>query len=94
MIVVEVCYALADRIWRVRLQLADEATVGEAIEASGFAAEFPEVDVQASGVGIFGRLAGLQDGLRDGDRIEIYRPLIHDPKDARRNRARRDSRRR
>ena len=94
MIVVEVCYALADRIWRVRLRLADHATVGEAIEASGFAAEFPKVDVQASGVGIFGRLGGLQDGLRDGDRVEIYRPLIHDPKDARRSRARRDSRRR
>lgn len=94
MIAVEVCYALPDRIWRMRLRLADHATVGEAIEASGFAAEFPEIDVQASSVGIFGRLCGLQDGLRDGDRVEIYRALVHDPKDARRTRARRDSRRR
>lgn len=94
MIAVEVCYALPDRIWRMRLRLVDHSTVGEAIEASGFAAEFPEIDIQAFGVGIFGRLCGLQDGLRDGDRVEIYRALVHDPKDARRTRARRDSRRR
>lgn len=94
MIAVEVCYALPERIWRLRLQLADDATVAEAIEASGFAREFPQVDLQASGVGIFGRLCGPQDGLHDGDRIEIYRALIHDPKDARRSRVRQDRRRR
>ncbi|WP_040452833.1 RnfH family protein [Hydrocarboniphaga effusa] len=94
MIAVEVCHALPARIWRVRLQLAGDATVGEAIEASGLAAEFPELDVQTSAIGIFSRPCGLQDGLRDGDRIEIYRPLIHDPKDARRSRARREGRRR
>ena len=90
----EVCYALPGRVWRVRVELADRATVGEAIDASGFAAEFPQVDVQAFGVGIYSRLCGLQEGLRDGDRVEIYRALVHDPKDARRSRARQGQRRR
>lgn len=94
MIAVDVCYALPERLWRVRLELADGATVGEAIELAGFAAEFPDVDPAMMGVGIFSRLCGLQDRLHDGDRVEIYRPLIHDPKDARRSRAKRDSRRR
>ena len=94
MIEVEVCYALPERLWRTRVQLADGTTVGEAIAASGFAAEFPEIDPASAGVGIFSRLCDLQDRLREGDRIEIYRPLVHDPKDARRSRAKRDPRRR
>ena len=74
------------REWAVALPPG--ATVREALQTSGFEAEFPAVDLNRAAVGIWGREAGRDRVLRDGDRIEIYRPLKVDPKLARRERFR------
>jgi putative ubiquitin-RnfH superfamily antitoxin RatB of RatAB toxin-antitoxin module len=63
------------------------ATAAEAIAASGLQREWPEVAVAADGIGIFGRRVPPQRVLRDGDRVEVYRPLLLDPMQARRRRA-------
>lgn len=78
---VEVVYALAQRQERVLLDLAPGSTVREALKASGcLQAEF-------ASVGVWGRRVSPETMLRDRDRVEIYRPLIADPKDVRRKRA-------
>jgi len=69
------------------LTLPAGATVADALAASGYAQAFPGQDPLAGGVGIFGRLASPQDALADGDRVEIYRGLVFDPKESRRRRA-------
>jgi putative ubiquitin-RnfH superfamily antitoxin RatB of RatAB toxin-antitoxin module len=84
---VEVVYALAQRQALYEVHLAPGQTVQEAVEASGVLAEFPEIDLHRNRVGIHAKLATLGTPLRDGDRVEIYRPLIADPKEARRRRA-------
>jgi uncharacterized protein len=61
-------------------------TAGEAIERSGILKRFPEIDLTANKIGIYGKLAKLDQPLEDGDRVEIYPPLIADPKQARKNR--------
>jgi len=63
--------------------------VREAIERSGLLARYPEIELKRGRVGIFGKPAQLNAPLREGDRVEIYRLLIADPKAARRERARR-----
>ncbi|MFC5499910.1 RnfH family protein [Caenimonas terrae] len=70
------------------LELPAGATVLQALQASGIAAEFPSLEWNADNVGVWGRKAGAGDLLRDGDRIEVYRPLRVDPKVARRERFR------
>lgn len=70
--------------WSV--QLPQGATVRDAVQASGLAAAFPALDWQAADVGIWGRRAAWEQVVRDGDRVEIYRPLRVDPKVARRER--------
>lgn len=70
------------------LELAPGSTVADAIAASGLRAEFPGIDLDALGVGVWGRKAGPQQPLRERDRIEVYRPLKVDPKVARRERFR------
>ena len=84
---VEVIYALPDRQPLLRVQLAEGATVGDAIRASGVLDEFPEIDLASNKVGIFSKLVKLDEAVRDKDRVEIYRPLIADPKEVRRKRA-------
>jgi putative ubiquitin-RnfH superfamily antitoxin RatB of RatAB toxin-antitoxin module len=86
---VRVCvvYALPRAQRVVELALADGATVAEAVAQSGLLEEFPELNREAVAVGIFNRACALQTRLRDGDRVEIYRPLVIDPKEARRARA-------
>ena len=64
------------------------ATVLQALQASGLAAAFPDLDLREAGVGIWGRKARLEQLLRDRDRVEVYRPLMVDPKLARRERFR------
>ena len=85
---VEVVYALAQTQTAVSLTVAPGTTVKEAIARSGIAAKHPEVDGDAVAVGIYGERVAVSTILRDHDRVEIYRPLIADPKQARRNRAR------
>ena len=84
---VEVVYALAQRQKVVSLSLAEGGTVKDAIEKSGLMEEFPEIDLAKNKLGIWNKLAKPDAALRDKDRVEIYRPLIADPKEVRRQRA-------
>jgi uncharacterized protein len=85
---IEVCYALPARQEMVRVSLPVGCTVGQAVEASGLLQKHPEISLeQTHKVGVFGKLAKLESPLRDQDRVEIYRPLIADPKEVRRKRA-------
>jgi putative ubiquitin-RnfH superfamily antitoxin RatB of RatAB toxin-antitoxin module len=84
---VEVVYALQERQKLVSVNLPEGATVRQAIERSGLLAEFPEIDLASNKLGIWNKLAKPDAVLRDKDRIEIYRALIADPKEIRRQRA-------
>ena len=81
---VEVAYARADRQFVIPLELPAGATLADAIHASGLLASCPEIDLDKHRVGVFGKLAPLDRALREGDRAEIYRPLVGDPKEIRR----------
>jgi uncharacterized protein len=87
-VAVEVVCATAERQVLRRLSLPAGSTVIQAVEQSGILQELPEVDFDPSRLGIFSRRVAPDDVLQDGDRVEIYRPLTLDPKDARRRRAR------
>jgi putative ubiquitin-RnfH superfamily antitoxin RatB of RatAB toxin-antitoxin module len=84
---VEVVYALADRQDLSIVQLPAGATLGDAIRRSGVLERHPEIDLSTQKIGIFGKPANPQARLADADRVEIYRPLAMDPKEARRRRA-------
>jgi putative ubiquitin-RnfH superfamily antitoxin RatB of RatAB toxin-antitoxin module len=84
---VEVAYATPDRQLILRVRLAAGSSVADAIEQSGICAEFPDMEINSASVGIFSRKVGMDHVLREGDRVEIYRPLIADPKESRRKRA-------
>lgn len=84
---VEVAYARPERQLILEVDLSIDATIADAIRLSGIKEHFPEIDLNVNKVGIFGKLARLDGRLRDGDRVEIYRKLIADPKEARRQRA-------
>jgi len=87
MIAVEVVYATRGRQELVRIEVPEGCTVGEAIERSRVLERFPGAHVDPAAVGIFSRKVSLDQVLAAGDRVEIYRPLIADPKEARRRRA-------
>ncbi len=70
------------------LELPEGATAIDAIGASGLAERFPDVDIGAATLGVWGRACAAQTRLREGDRVEVYRPLSMDPNEARRLRAR------
>lgn len=84
---VEVVYALPRRQPLLQVRLAEGATVEDAIRASGVLDAFPEIDLAQNKVGIFSKLVKMDEKVRDRDRVEIYRPLIADPKEVRRKRA-------
>jgi putative ubiquitin-RnfH superfamily antitoxin RatB of RatAB toxin-antitoxin module len=84
---VEVVYALAEREDAVRLRLAPGATVADALRASGILARHPEIDLARNRLGVYGTVVEQETPLADGDRVEVYRPLAMDPKEARRRRA-------
>ena len=84
---VEVAYALPERQLIVRLAVDAGSTAAAAIEQSGIVDRFPEIAAWRGRVGIFGMHITPEAILRDGDRVEIYRPLIADPKENRRRRA-------
>lgn len=86
-ILVEVVYALNDRQKLLSVKLPAGSTVEEAIRRSGILADFPEIDLAVNKVGVFSKACKLDTVLRDKDRVEIYRPLIADPKEVRRQRA-------
>lgn len=74
------------QVWEKAVQLHVGATVADAVQASGVLNDFPAIDLSLAGVGVWGRKARAAQLLRDGDRVEIYRPLRVDPKVARRER--------
>lgn len=82
-ITVEVAYARTDQQALLEVRLPAGATVREAIEVSNIMHKFPEINLQLNAVGIFGKKTPLETVLKDEDRVEIYRPLIADPKAAR-----------
>ncbi|EGY29760.1 hypothetical protein Rin_00002630 [Candidatus Regiella insecticola 5.15] len=84
---VEVVYALPERQYIRALLRPNDSTVLQAIVASGLPQLRTDIDLQHNKVGIYGRLVKLSDLVNEGDRIEIYRPLIADPKELRRRRA-------
>ncbi len=79
-IAIEVVYALPARQTLLRLDVAGGTTVGQALRASGILALHPEIDPARQRVGIFGQFVGHEHVLAAGDRVEIYRPLLADPK--------------
>jgi putative ubiquitin-RnfH superfamily antitoxin RatB of RatAB toxin-antitoxin module len=83
MAVVEVVYALPRRQTLLRLEVEEGTPLGRALELSGVRGLFPEIDPATAKVGIYGKPAALDTPLRDGDRVEIYRPLIANPKEVR-----------
>ncbi|WP_153108812.1 RnfH family protein [Propionivibrio limicola] len=68
----------AQQIW-MNIEVPEEATVKDAIDKSGILKMFPHIDLDAQKVGVFGKVVKLQAGLKAGDRVEIYRPIICDP---------------
>jgi len=84
---VEVCYALADKQLLVALRLPEGANVLQALEASGLLDKHPEIDLKKNKLGIWNKLSKPDTVLRDRDRVEIYRPLLADPKEVRKQRA-------
>jgi putative ubiquitin-RnfH superfamily antitoxin RatB of RatAB toxin-antitoxin module len=84
---VEVAFALPDQQTIVALTVPVDATVQEVIRLSGLLEHHPEIDLARNKVGVFGKLGKLTDTLHPGDRVEIYRPLIADPKEVRKKRA-------
>ena len=87
MITNEVVYPLPHEQILFQLEVAEGLTIRDGIEASGVLAHYPELDVDNMKVGLFGKMAPMKTVLRAKDRIEIYRPLIADPKEVRRRRA-------
>jgi uncharacterized protein len=86
---VEVVYALPEKQVLIALDVEEGTTALQAIERSGILQQFPQPDPRRNGVGVFGRVVALDTPLKDGDRVEIYRPLNADPKEMRRERVRR-----
>ncbi|NOR42685.1 MAG: RnfH family protein [Gammaproteobacteria bacterium] len=86
---VEVAYALPDKQIIREVNIDAGTTIGAAIVQSGIMMDFPALDIELENakVGIFGKVATMTTVLADGDRVEIYRPLIADPKEVRRQRA-------
>jgi len=87
MLDVEVCYAMSNKQELVRVRLPQGATLQQGLDASGLLGKYPEIDVKKNKFGIWNKLSKLDAVLRDKDRIEIYRPLIADPKEVRKQRA-------
>jgi putative ubiquitin-RnfH superfamily antitoxin RatB of RatAB toxin-antitoxin module len=87
LIAIEVAYALPEQQTIIALSLPQGTTVEQAISASKVLDLYPDINQAELNVGIFGNACKLEDLLKTGDRVEIYRPLHHDPKEARRQRA-------
>lgn len=83
---VEVAYARPDQQVIVAFSVPAETSAEQAILASGIVERFPEINLSQQTIGIFSQICTLQKTLSNGDRIEIYRPLLQDPMTARRNR--------
>lgn len=87
MIHVEVAYAKPDKQLAISVEIERGATIKDVILHSGILTMFPEIDLTKQKVGVFSKPRQLSDLVNDGERVEIYRPLIIDPKEARRAKA-------
>ncbi|MGL5949635.1 MAG: RnfH family protein [Aeromonas sp.] len=87
LISIEVAYARPEAQTVLTLRVAPGTMVQEAIRQSGILTRYPEIDLGQQAVGIYSRLVKLTDAVNSGDRVEIYRPLLADPKEIRRQRA-------
>jgi uncharacterized protein len=87
MLKVEVCYALPEKQVMIPVSLPEGATLLQAVEASGILEKYSEIDPAKNKFGIYAKLSRPDTPLRDRDRVEIYRPLIADPKEVRKQRA-------
>ena len=86
-ILVEVAYAKEEEQIIIPLNVDAGTTLEQAIQLSGILEQFPEINLAQHKTGIFGKIAKADTELREMDRVEIYRPLIADPKESRRKRA-------
>ncbi|SDI54057.1 RnfH family protein [Paraburkholderia phenazinium] len=86
MLSIEVCYALPNEQALIAVELPEGATLQQALDASGILKRYPQIDLEKQKVGVFGKLKPLDTVLADHDRVEVYRPLIVDPKAARQRR--------
>jgi hypothetical protein len=84
---IEVAYALPHEQVLRKLEVAQNTTIADAIKLSGLLEKYPEIDLTKNKLGLFGKLSKADTVLRDKDRVEIYRPLIADPKEVRKKRA-------
>jgi putative ubiquitin-RnfH superfamily antitoxin RatB of RatAB toxin-antitoxin module len=84
---IEVAYALRHKQTLINIEVDDNASVEDAIQQSNILKKYPEINLKKNKVGIFGKLTSLDVKLREKDRVEIYRPLIADPKEVRKQRA-------
>jgi putative ubiquitin-RnfH superfamily antitoxin RatB of RatAB toxin-antitoxin module len=84
---IELVYALPTEQQLFKIEVPKGATIAEAVRLSGILAKYPEIDPEKGKFGIFGKLSKTDTVVREKDRIEIYRPLIADPKEVRRKRA-------
>lgn len=84
---VELVYALPTEQLLIKSEVPRGTTIAEALRLSGMLDKHPEIDLEKGKFGIFGKLSKTDTVLREKDRIEIYRPLIADPKEVRRKRA-------
>ena len=86
-ILVEVAYAHPDEQVILELMVEPGTTLEQAVERSGIVGRFPEIEFEKAKMGLFGKIAKRDRVLQERDRVEIYRPLIADPKEVRRQRA-------
>ncbi|MBF0264617.1 MAG: RnfH family protein [Gammaproteobacteria bacterium] len=84
---VEVAYATLEKQLILTIEANEGDTIEDAIKRSGIIVDFPEIDLSVNKVGIFSKISKLDTAVKDKDRIEIYRPLIADPKEVRKQRA-------
>lgn len=87
MLHIKVAYALPEEAVVLSLSVSPGTNIEDAICQSGILKRFPDISLHEQRVGVYGKLAPLNDTVREGDRIEIYRPVTVDPKEARRLRA-------
>ncbi len=91
-VALQVCYVCTERQLLLDCMVEPGTTIQQAIERSGIVAQAPEIDISVWRVGIYGKVKSLDTVVREHDRIEIYRPLIADPKESRRRRANKSER--
>lgn len=87
LLAIEVAYAKPEEQVIVNLNVPEGTTAEQAVQLSGLLSRFPEISLTELKVGIFGVICKLEQRVKQGDRVEIYRPLLNDPKEARRQRA-------